>query len=359
MIASADSKVVLEVDTIPKDRWWSILGNFADATVFQTWEYGAISWGEKRLSRCVLMRDRKVIGAAQVRLAPRLPGMKEAYVVDGPIWRTKGSPVDTDAFRLIIQSLIQEYLIRRGCSLRVYPFIHDGERIADEVNRWLLEVGFAGIGERPKTLLLELSVPLEELNKNLRRKWRQCLRYACESNLQVAIGTDQELLAECLHAYREMHQRKQFEEHVRMDQLPLLQESLPPGHKMKIVTVGQDGKIGACVVASTIGDTGFPMLAATTAFGLQNHAAYLAYWEMLKLMHTHGVRWFDFRGIDKENNPGGYTFKTGMSGKNGLEVSLLGDFILYRSALDRMLTEGIKKGRASYQAARSVFSRFG
>ncbi len=128
-----------------------------------------------------------------------------------------------------------------------------------------------------------------------------------------------------------------------MDDLLRLHELLPEDLKFKIVTAGEGERIDACLVCSRIGDTCLLLMAATAVTGLKNYASYLAYWEMIKLMQNSGVRWFDFRGIDPEGNPGGYTFKTGISGKSGIETCYLGDFIMYSGRVARLLISGAEQ----------------
>ncbi len=351
MSMSDKAGVLLETDSVSKAQWHALLGNFADATIFQTWEYGAMAWGERQLSHAILKIGGKAVAAAQMRIASRVPGVKHASLVYGPLWRTKGAPEDCDIFELFIKALVKEYVDQRRYSLTVYPFIHDGEHAADKVTNCLTRLGFTTANEHPRTLVLDTSTSLEDLEKNLRPRWRQYLRHARQEHLDVTIDTDHELLAKCLRVYNEMHERKGFKENVRMEDLLLLQQRLSTEHKLKVIAVGKEGSIDACVVGSAIGDTGLQMLAATTTRALENHASYLANWEMLRLMHMDGVHWFDLRGIDKESNPGGYTFKTGLSGKSGIEVCFLGNFTLHRSKFAKIMTLGIKKSIGRYKAA--------
>ena len=115
------------------------------------------------------------MAAAQVRIANLLPGLKYAYIVDGPLWRRKEMPEDWGLFELMIKGLVEEYVKKRGYSLKIYPFIHDGDSLSGRIRNSLLGSGFINSKERPRTLLLDMSLSMEDLKKNLRKNWRQCL----------------------------------------------------------------------------------------------------------------------------------------------------------------------------------------
>jgi lipid II:glycine glycyltransferase (peptidoglycan interpeptide bridge formation enzyme) len=351
-------KITLEIDQISKEQWSIMLKDFDDATVFQTWEYGDITWGEQNLSHAVLRMNGRTLAAAQVRTVKLLPGLEYAYIAYGPMWRTSDLPEDCEVLDVMVSKLSEEYVKKRCCSLRIFPFIHDGDPNVIKIRNSFIQNGFLNNRESPRTIFLDISVPIEDLRKNLRKKWRQYLNHAEEAGLKVTFSKSPELFVDCLNVYREMHERKHFIENVKMDDFLALHEILPEAYKFKILTVGRDGRTDACVIFSAIGDTGLPVLAATATSALENKASYLANWEMIKVLRNEGIRWFDFRGIDPKGNPGGYQFKTGMSGKKGLEVSYLGDFILHRGKFNRFLLALAEKIKSRYQLTQTTLRRF-
>ena len=335
----------MEIDKISQDDWHRALKEFRDANCFQTWEYGAVNSGEGHLSHAVLKRNGRIVGAAQVRVTTVLPGVKLAYLVDGPLWRLQAVPDDDEVFEAMVQGLVDEYAVKRGCTLKLYPFVHDNDPAARSVKKCLERHGFASNAEGPRTLVLDIAATPEELRKNLRKQWRQCLRYAEEGGLDVTIGTDRELFRACLAVYHDLHERKQFAANVRMEDFLAVHELLPEPDKMTIVAVGKEKRIDACMICSALGDTALPVLAATARSGLENHASNLVYWKMLTHLSGRGIRWFDFRGIDPQGNQGVYNFKTGVSGARGREVSALGDYMRYHGGMSRLLFKAAEWGR--------------
>src|SRR4051794_28000500 len=84
--ACAEESFTAEIDRTTEIEWGSLLAGFADANIYQTFAYGAVSWGEKQLSHMVLRRGHEAVAIAQVRIV-RVPvvGSGVAYVRWGPV----------------------------------------------------------------------------------------------------------------------------------------------------------------------------------------------------------------------------------------------------------------------------------
>ena len=89
------SNYATEVDSAEKTSWESLLLEFEDANIYQTWSWGGINWGDSNLSNLILRKDREVVAMAQIRIR-KLPIIKAgiATVFWGPLWRRKGRPPD-------------------------------------------------------------------------------------------------------------------------------------------------------------------------------------------------------------------------------------------------------------------------
>src|SRR5690349_19413270 len=84
-----------QVDGMDPGAWEEVLTGFDDATIYQSWAYGAVRWGAARVSHLVLRRDGEVVAAAQLRIArvPVLP-LGVAYLRWGPLCRRRGLPLE-------------------------------------------------------------------------------------------------------------------------------------------------------------------------------------------------------------------------------------------------------------------------
>jgi lipid II:glycine glycyltransferase (peptidoglycan interpeptide bridge formation enzyme) len=192
-----------------------------------------------------------------------------------------------------------------------------------------------------RTFLLDLSPSLEELRKNLDHQWRKRLNSAEKSNLVITKGVEEEEFSTFQELYYEMLSRKKFEPGIDDRDLRKIQSDSPDFLKMKIFICSHDGKPIASYVISAIGEVGVPLLSATGNEGLRLNGSYLIQWEIIKWLKEKGFMWHDLGGIDPIGNPGVYNFKRGIAGKNGKEVTQLGQFFHAGSPIGYCLSLGI------------------
>src|SRR5208337_756765 len=114
MNKNAEDYIVL-IDQISKIEWEQLLLEFDDATIYQTWSYGDVRWGQANLSHIVIKHKGEIIAAAQLRIV-KIPLLKVgiAYLPWGPMWRRQGQHVNIDVFQKIISALKEEYAINKS-----------------------------------------------------------------------------------------------------------------------------------------------------------------------------------------------------------------------------------------------------
>jgi len=333
------SSCQVQVDNQRPESWNEILGQFADASIYQTLECGAARWGKSQLSTLVVSREGNPVAAAlvrQIRFPIGVGGI--AYAGWGPAWTNRNTSPDLNALRCGIRSLREEYAGRRKLFLKVTPNLYVArDHPAKQI---FLEEGFEWNDRDDRTILVDLSPSLEELRTRMRRRWRQTLAKAEKQNLELAEGTGLDLYDEALKIYEQMHVRKQFAEFVDKTQFRAMQESLPDKLKMRILLVREAGETVAAITWSVLGNTGLPLLAATGPRALKNNAAYLMWWKMIEWLKQNDFAFCDLGGIDPEQNPGGYTFKSGIAGEQAMEVKLLGEFNFCANQFSRMIVTG-------------------
>lgn len=123
-----------------------------------------------------------------------------------------------------------------------------------------------------------------------------------------------------------MAQRKKFTNIVDISNWVNIQEKLPGQYKTKVMISFSDGVPGAGAVCSAIGNTGIYLFGATNEVGMKDHGSYLIQWKMIEWMKEIGCKKYDLHGINKFTNPGTYSFKKGLTGKNGREYQFLGEY---------------------------------
>ncbi len=314
------------IDDVQPDEWAELLLQFEDASLYQSWSYGAICWGADQLSHLVLRRDGSVVAMAQVRVV-RLPVIRKgiAYVRWGPLCRRRGEASPGEVLERMLRELKVEYVDRRGLMLRLVPNAYRGDESADTAEQGCDVIGFR---RDPtvhvyRTMRLDLTTPLEALQRGLHPRWRNYLKNAQKSGYRIIEGASVELYDTFLVLYRQMMARKQFDTTVDVEEFKRLQAALPGPLKMHVFVCEKDGQALNALVVSAIGDTAIYLLAATGDEGLKGRGAYLLQWHAVQHFKARGCRWYDVGGINPEKNPGVFQFKSGLGGQ---EVHQLGGY---------------------------------
>jgi lipid II:glycine glycyltransferase (peptidoglycan interpeptide bridge formation enzyme) len=321
-ISASDGDYIVEVDQVRKEEWDTIVKSFRDALINQTWAWGEILYGAKQISHLVLKRQSTIVAAAQVRVL-RIPFSRIGFssVKWGPMWKPFKGYKDLSDFRAMVRALKQEYAEKRGLCLRVVPYKTCQQ---DEgIYSVLLEEEFRLCHYRGDygTLLLDLTPPMEELRKRLRRQWRQNLDKAVRCGLTVVEGESDDFFAIFCSLYREMQTRKKFASRSIEDYMTI-QRNLENTLKMKVMICHYNGEPLAALVVSHIGDVPIALFAATGNKGLELKASFLLWWKMIESLRASGALQFDLCGIDPRRYPGIYQFKSGLAGIGGVEKVL-------------------------------------
>lgn len=340
----------VEVDRATRAEWAQLLDLFNDANFYQTWSYGRVRWGAENLSHLVLKREGEVLGMAQLRIVrPIKFKFGVAYLRWGPLCERRGQSLDPEVAIRMAQALEKEYVEKRKLFVRVLPNAFVGSPRAA-----ILQSAFSRFTPEPlvadntyRTFVVDLAPSLEELRKNLDRKWRNQLTRAEKNNLTVLSGSGMAEYRSFCHIYRQMRQRKTFETTVDEEEFMRIQEQLPEPHRMRILLCQENGATVAGLVATAMGDSAIYLLGATSDEGLNAKGAYLLQWNMIQWLKENGIRWYDLGGIDPEVNPGVYHFKKGFSGSDVIQVNPL---VASNSAVSSAIA---KAGLAMQRAFRS------
>jgi len=342
----------VEIDKVTKQEWSDLLTRFDDATIYQTWSYGAVRWGEKSLSHLLLKKEGEVVGMAQVSIKriPFLPcGI--AYVPWGPLWHKKGGNEDWEVFRQLVRVLRDEYATRRGLLLRIAP--NEIESPERNITGMLQEEGYMRKAQPYRTILIDLSPSLEDLRKRLARRWRRALKEAESRGLQIMNGRSVELLDTLREIYGEMVSRKGFIPGVDIDEFCEIQKDLPENLKMKILVCEYGGKPVGAIMASLLGNKGIGLIGGSRRNGLNLGGFHLLNWRLIEWMKSQGANFYDFGGYDPQNNPGTASFKEGIGGK---DVYHIGQFETSNGFLSPFAVRLGEKIRALYRKRKNLLA---
>ena len=330
------NKYHIKVDEISEKEWYRYMTQFSDSSFYQTYAYGKIRWGKQNLSHMILKDSNNILSMAQVRII-KIPYIKYgiAYISWGPIWKYKESSVDTTVLYSMLESIVEEYAIRRKLIVRIRPnIIIENE---PEVLNILGELGFRRQNKlnQYQSLLLDLSLPLDEIRKNLNQKWRNRLNRSEKNILTIVKGNSNDVFSDFKLIYNEMMERKNFKTSVNVNEFSMIQQVLPEPFKMYTLLCYQDNQAVSGAVFSHIGDVGIYLLGGTANIGLKAQGSYLIQWKIIEWLKQLGCKWYDLGGIDIKNNPNGYHFKSGIT-KN--EIHHIGQYELSKNRISYIIS---------------------
>lgn len=320
-----DSGYVYEVDKINKDAWHNLLLDFDDVSFYQTWSYGAISWGENNLSHVILKKDDEIVSIAQLRIVKLpLPKTGFAYLTWGPMWRNKSREANRKDLINMVRALFNEYVITRGYLLRVIPKqINHEEEIVKQIFQ---EEKYSWQSDKQQTVYIDLSPSIEDIKLNIRSKWRQTLNRALRQDLEFIEASNDEFSEIALKIVLEMKKRKKFVEFGTMEHTIAVNADLPEKLELIFAICKHEGEPVAVLAWFSRGKLGQPLIGATADGALKFNAAYPLWWLMVEYYKNQGASLIDLAGVNQERNPGGYLFKTGLAGKDHLVKRYIGQF---------------------------------
>ena len=326
-----------------KAFWNRNMQDFDDANIYQTWNFALLVQNEKIVKHFAIYSNQDLIGLVKVRIRT-VPILNRgiAYILNGPIWQKRNQENNIQMLADIFVALREEFAVKQQLVLRIQPYI-----FSDIVSNFdfIENLGFKRIEKirRYQTLVLYLDKELDEIRKGFKQKWRNCLNQSERNDLEICEGNDQQLYNDFLGIYNQMLARKNFKENVDPYKMGKMNEALDDAYKKKIFVVYKDNIPVASIVGSAIGNTGIYLLGASNEIGMKNKASYLMQWEMIKWLKQRGCLRYDLGGINKDDNPGGYHFKSGITDQ---EVLGMGTFESYNNRLSKQIVsfgEFIKK----------------
>lgn len=302
------------VNNVNRAEWEMYAREFADYSIYQTWPYQQVraDMNQQEISRVVVKDENgRVATMCQVRIKRvKLLGLKIGYVQWGPLVRAKDGTLRCSAQAL--RSLHEAYVGIKVNVLRVVPNVRDDE-IGKQLSEMLIRGGFQYVHSMApyRTLTLRVDDSQEEIRKRLRKSFRRDLKKAENSGIEVSEGQDEELCKILKDLYLASLKRKGFKG-LDVQEFIKTQQILSSAEKMNIIVAYLDGEPIAAHLASNLGDTGVVLLAASSEKGLACGASYLIWYKGSVAAWRAGMKRYDLGGIDPDNNPTVYQFKSRM-----------------------------------------------
>jgi hypothetical protein len=313
------------IEAIGREEWLSLSAQFHDRNYRQSWDYGLLlAQRRKAASRHVkIQRAGRTLGLADVRIKrlPLLGGL--AYISGGPLVR-KGGDDDIESLGTCLEALCRHFVDQEGMVLRVQGTLGDPIWNREATNCFLAH-GFvlAGFGRSYRTLAVDLSPSLDDIRAQFASNWRNHLKQSERKNPTPLVTTRIEDFDRFVALFDTFVGRKGFDVDLGADFYRQVQNVSESTEQFLLTVVEENGSLMAGHVASMLGDTCVYLLGATAKESLKTSAAYLLQWNVIKRAKERGILWYDLGGIDPVENPGVYSFKSGLG---GLEMTAPGPF---------------------------------
>lgn len=162
-----------------------------------------------------------------------------------------------------------------------------------------------------QTVLIDLSVDEKELRSGLHAKWRNHLNKSEKFEVDLETGRTRGLVNRFLAVFEAMHDAKQFESTV--DPV-ILHELIDTDIDVHVTILKHEGEDVAGHVTYSSASTSTYVFGASNKKGRDIRAGYKLGWNAMIRSKNMGVRWFDMGGVNREENPMGFEFKTRTGG---------------------------------------------
>ena len=339
----------VKIDDFSREYWEQNAKEFADYSLYQTWPYQqsrAESSGSSVSRAVVTDENGQPCLMCQVRIKHvRVLGLKVGYVQWGPIVRGMDNQIKCTVSALV--ELRKAYLLNMVNVLRIVPNIHD-DITGSKFCEMLKAAGFSYCDTvcRYRTFKIDISQGEEDIRNKLSANFRRTLVNTEKSGLEVRRSDDVESFDILSRLYRSLKQQKGFEG-LDIEEFARPQQMLAGHEKMNLMLVYNQDRPVSTVLSSNLGDTGIVLLAAASPEGRELGGPYLNWYASAKLSVQSGKKQFDLGGIDPMKNPGVYSFKSRMGGR---EVCHIGAYDTCSGSLAKTLWVVSDKARSIIQS---------
>lgn len=309
VILSPSSDLQLNFTLRTVGEWRGFLQRTHKTPWTQTFQYAsAVSKVAHQSTRFATLDCRgEVIGLVAIQEL-KLGPIHQVNITRGPLWfQGHETPENLKKFSQAFQQAFPKRLFRR---IRWMPewSLSDSESLD-----FIESVGFKKTSQSFETLWVDLKPPLEQLRKNLHRKWRGHLNQAERSPLEVSADTKGTHLDYFLQAYDLFKAQKKF---VAPDGRFFKHEieSALPFKDALILWARINGLPVAGIVVMKHGTSASYRVSWTTPEGRRYSAHHLLLWRALEILKKQNIEFFDLGGILPDDNDGLNIFKLGMNG---------------------------------------------
>lgn len=289
--------------------WNRLVGAAGPSSLEQSWAYGAAL---AETSGCQVRRGLVTRAGAPLALVQafvkRLPlGLSIVRILRGPLWL--GPAADRDEQRAAFELIAGSFGLRRGALLIWSPELPD----APESHSLLRSLGRRRMVTGASTSLLDLTLPAEELRRQLDGKWRNLLKAGEKADLAVRVTSGGQAF-EWLVAAADQQRRRGGYFAPPGELVRAIAAALPDKGDILTLTALAKRQRVASILIFRHGACVTYCLGWSGEEGRRLRAHHLLLWRAILELQKRGVAWFDLGGVNA-GAPGVARFKLGLGGR--------------------------------------------
>jgi len=289
-----------------RDEWDALTGQAPHTALTQSWAYAeALASARGWLPDFyTIEQSGRVLGGCIVQSRQAGP-LRAIRIERGPFWldAEQPTPAVAEAALAALELATRPGLIGRR---RFYPDIE-----VDAFERMLPATRFRPLETGYRSIYLDLSVPLAERRKGLRRDWRNSLKRSERGQLTIEEDRDGETLPWLAANHVLAMRQKRFTGPSSELLTALARQTVPTGDYLALRAIYL-GKPVAGALFIRHGKAATYLVGWSGKVGRRHFGQYHLLWRALALLPEMGVTLLDLGGINPETAEGVTYFKRGM-----------------------------------------------
>jgi len=291
----------------------------------------------------VIDEGENFLAVAQI-IKQKLPlGQSYFYLPRGPVFRLSGEKFlifnPSTSLGTSFQFSILEFLfaeIKKLAQKEKAIFLRFDPPWKPPLNLLLIKgekIKNSGQVQPPATLILDLTLPAEQLLAQMKPKTRYNIKVAQKHCLTIDEGEN--YFSDFWRLMEVTARRDQFIPHVRNYYQTML-EVLGKGGELKLIVAKDGDKAIAANLVIFYGDWCVYLHGASDYNSREKMASYLLQWEAMLTAKSQGKKYYDFWGVDEKKWPGITRFKQSFAPQKKITQYLGSWDIIYRPAWYRL-----------------------
>ncbi|MHB1099236.1 MAG: lipid II:glycine glycyltransferase FemX [Burkholderiales bacterium] len=317
-----ETEITWEIDGLAPGEWDALLGEAADANVFQSHAWGKYKQNHGWIPLRCVGRDRGGRVAMAQILLKKLPlGIHAGWSPGGPVLQFRGwTPKNAGkAMDSLLKTLEKQY---GRIWVRFHSHVPGDPELAFAFGARMQHPVFRINSEFSQHI--DLTSSLEEFEKSMTSKHRYYVRQALSHGISWKCGRDDAMQTELARMHEEMTKGKGVESiRVGIDEIRGTVSAM--GEQALILNGYHGGEAVTSCLVLTFGERGFYATAATGSRGRELSAAYAMVHKLFTVLKDKGLTKLDFAGLDPKN-PAAFGVNHFKRGFGGRMVEYLGEW---------------------------------